>query len=373
MTDSRNTKNIFIIVTNRCNLHCVYCYETGKNTISADENTMKQILESEMGNEEFDSFDIIFHGGEPLIEWALVRNLSEWLWKNYSHRHLRLMATTNGTLLTEEMKQWLTENRDRFALILSLDGGRETHNRNRCDSFDKIDFDFFLRNWPLQRVKMTVNPNALPRMFDDIIEIRNLGFLVNPSLAMEVPWDLKVAVPQFETQLELLINYYLDNPDLYPCPLINLSPALLARPEHISHNKACGAGTNVSAYDMAGNHYPCHSFICNFSVPYNKKEIDCLFEDLHTKNGLELSPHCKGCFIYPHCEPCYGMNYSHRGNMGDFDPALCAFNKIRVKASALMYTKMILSNNKKYKLLQNMSDEQLNDIITGITKIQENL
>ena len=67
------------------------------------------------------------------------------------------------------------------------------------------------------------------------------------------------------------------------------------------------------------------------------------------------------------------MNYSHRGNMGDFDPALCEFNKIRVKASALMYTKMILSNNKKYKLLQNMSDEQLNDIITGITKIQENL
>ena len=271
MTDSRNTKNIFIIVTNRCNLHCVYCYETGKNTISADKNTMKRILESEMGNEEFDSFDIIFHGGEPLIEWALVRNLSEWLWKNYSHRHLRLMATTNGTLLTEEMKQWLTENRDRFALILSLDGGRETHNRNRCDSFDKIDFDFFLRNWPLQRVKMTVNPDALPRMFDDIMEIRNLGFLVNPSLAMEVPWDLKVAVPQFETQLELLINYYLDNPDLYPCPLINLSPALLARPEHISHNKACGAGTNVSAYDMTGNHYPCHSFICNFSVPYNKK------------------------------------------------------------------------------------------------------
>ncbi len=372
MKDSRNTKNIFIIITNRCNLRCVYCYERGKNTASADEVTMQNVLEREMKDTAFDSFDIIFHGGEPFMEWSLMRRLSEWLWENYSHRHLRLMATTNGTMLNDEMKQWLSYNRDRFALILSLDGGRDTHNKNRCDSFDCIDFDFFLKNWPLQRVKMTVNPDGLSHMFDDIMAIRDMGFRVNPSLAMEVDWDMKVAAPLFASQLKLLIDYYLAHPDIDPCALIDLSPALLAHPGSIPKNKACGAGTNISTYDMKGHPYPCHSFVNDFSIPYNKEEIDRLFDDLRNKNGLELSPKCTGCFIYPYCEPCYGMNYSHRGDMGLFDPSLCVFNKIRVKAAAAMYAQMILSD-KEYSLIKGLSHQQLNDIIIGIENIQVKL
>lgn len=372
MTDSRKTKNIFIIVTNRCNLRCVYCYEQGKYTASTNLATMKQVLEKEMQDMEFDSFDIVFHGGEPFLEWSLICELSEWLWKNYSHRHLRLMATTNGTLLNGEMKSWLTENRERFALILSLDGGRETHNRNRCNSFDRIDFDFFLRNWPRQRVKMTVNPDALPNMYNDILAIRDIGFLVNPSLAMEVPWNTEIAAPVFADQLELLIGYYLDHPDLEPCSMVDLSPALLVNTANIPRNRACGAGFNIVAYDMYGHRYPCHSFISDFSREYDKEKIEQLFCDLNCKNGLELSPGCKDCFIYPHCEPCYGMNFSHRGDMGRFDPAVCVFTKIRVKAAASMYTRMLVSD-KDYCLLRKLSDETKRNIILGIDNIQKHI
>jgi len=372
MTDSRNTKNIFIIVTNRCNLRCVYCYEQGKNTASANRETMRQVLEYELADEKFDSFDIVFHGGEPFMEWHLVRELSEWLWKYYSSRHIRLMATTNGTMLNDEMKTWLSENRERFALILSLDGGRETHNRNRCNSYDKIDFDFFLLNWPRQRVKMTVNPDALPNMYSDIMAIRDIGFRVNPSLAMEVPWDTALAAPILEEQLGMLVGYYLEHPELEPCSMVDLSPALLAYPERIPHNRACGAGVNVVTYDMYGNRYPCHSFISDFSRKYDKERIERLFDDLHCKNGLELSPGCKGCPIYPHCEPCYGMNYSHRGDMGVFDPVVCTFTKIRVKAAAAMYAQMLVSG-KDYELLRNMTPENKRDIIIGISQIQKNI
>lgn len=369
MTDSRNTKNIFIIVTNRCNLRCVYCYEQGKNTVSANKETMQHVLGHELADENFDSFDIVFHGGEPFMEWHMVRELSEWLWKYYSSRHIRLMATTNGTMLNEEIKSWLSENRERFALILSLDGGRETHNRNRCNSYDKIDFGFFLRNWPQQRVKMTVNPDALPKMYADVMAIRDIGFLVNPSLAMEVPWDTAWASPILEEQLGLLVGYYLDHPELDPCPLVDLSPALLAYPGHVPHNRACGAGVNIVAYDMNGNRYPCHSFITDFTKPYNAEEISSLFNELRTKNGLELSPRCAGCMVFRHCEPCYGMGYSRRGGMGNFDPAVCTFTKIRVKAAASMYARMLLSG-KDYCLLRDVSDETKRDIINGINNIQ---
>ncbi len=369
MRDSRKAKNIFVIVTNKCNLHCVYCYENGKNARTTNVNRTKELLAIEFADSRFDSFDVIFHGGEPFMEFDVVKEISEWIWANYEARDIHCIATTNGTLLNDDIESWLEAHNKQFTLILSLDGGRETHNRNRCNSFDKIDFDFFLRNWPNQRVKMTVNPDGLSRMFDDIMEIRDLGFRVNPSLAMEVEWDIGLASETFADELEKLIEYYLDNPDLYPCPMLDLSPALLAYPEKMPRNKACGAGTQVSAYDVYGNKYPCHSFIADLSRPYNANTVKHLFNDLETKDGLELSPKCSGCFIFPHCEPCYGMNYSHRGEMGSFDPALCIFNRIRVKASASMYGRMLLSE-KQYALLKGKEPEEIDKIILGIQNIQ---
>lgn len=37
------------------------------------------------------------------------------------------------------------ENKERFIVGLSLDGTREMHNRNRSNSYDKIDIPFLLR------------------------------------------------------------------------------------------------------------------------------------------------------------------------------------------------------------------------------------
>lgn len=372
MKDSRNARNIFLIVTNKCNLRCVYCYEQGKGTVSADIPTMKRLLEAELANKEYSSFDVIFHGGEPFAEFGIVKEISEWIWQTYSNVDIRCLTTTNGTLLDDEIKQWLSDNAHRFVPILSLDGGRETHNRNRCNSFDRIDFDFFKKNWPRQRVKMTVNPDGLPKMFDDMMEIRKIGFRVNPSLAMEVKWDMTTAPDILAGELEKLVQYYIDNPQLDPCPIIDLSPALLANPENTPHNKACGAGTNIVAYDMYGHRYPCHSFITDFTKPYDAEVIDGLFKDLQRKDGIELSPRCAGCMVFRHCEPCYGMGFSRRGGMENFDPAVCVFTKIRVKASASMYAQMLISD-KDYCLLRNLTSETINDIIIGINNIQNKL
>lgn len=372
MRDSRKTKNIFVIITNKCNLRCVYCYEAGRNLLSAGVVTMEQALKAEFENQNFDSYDVIFHGGEPFVEYGKVKEISEWIWREYPCLDIHCMATTNGTLLTNEMKEWLSVNSKRFTLILSLDGGRETHNRNRCNSFDRIDFKFFLQNWPQQRVKMTVSPDGLNSMFDDILEIRSMGFGVNPSLAIEVDWDMKTAPDIFARELEKLIGFYIEHSEVYPCPMLDLSPALLANPEMVPRNKACGAGTNISAYDVHGNRYPCHSFVTDFSKTYHVEEINGLFRDLQTKSGVELSPQCSGCVIFPYCEPCYGMNYSRRGDMGNIAKEMCTFNKIKVLAAASMYGRMIMSG-KKYALLEGKDSAEISKIITGIQNIQKML
>lgn len=369
MRDSQKAKTIFVIITTKCNLRCTYCYERGKAKATASVATMKERLAAELADANFDGFDVVFHGGEPFSAFEVMKELSEWVWKEYPNRDIRCLITTNGTLLTDESRRWLEENHNKLLVTLSLDGGRETHNKNRCNSFDLIDFAFFRRHWPESRVKMTIGPESLGKMFDDIQEIMALGFRVNPTLAMEVDWNMEEAPDVFARELEKLVQYYIDHPEMEPCPMLSLTPALLAYPERIPHNKACGAGTNVVAYDVAGNKHPCHSFISDFAIPYNAQEEERLFCRLHSEDGLSLSPKCKDCLIFPHCEPCYGMNQSRRGDMGSFDPAVCVFNKIKVKAAASMYGRMLL-DGRDYYPLRNLDEQQKHDVIQGIMNVQ---
>lgn len=369
MRDNRNAKNIFFLLTHKCNLRCVYCYEADKNAAIIDINTIKTTLIREFSDTSFCAFDVIFHGGEPFLCFDMMKEVCEWIWNNYADLDVRCLVTTNGTLLNDKNKEWLKQNKDRFILILSLDGGRKTHNANRSNSFDKIDFAFIRDNWPEQRVKMTIGPGSLDTMFDDMMEIRKLGFYVNPSLAQEVDWNMDVALPTLERELLKLIEFYLSHPEVNPCPLMAVSPKHFAYITEKVEQKACGAGTHNVAYDTDGHRYPCHAFITNFGKSYNEEIIEGLFTDLCSKRGWQLAPKCIGCPINNWCEPCYGLNYGNRNDMGDFNPNLCAFNKLIVKANVYFYSRMMMDKD-KYPTLQIKTKEELQLIAQGILNIQ---
>jgi len=74
------------------------------------------------------------------------------------------------------MKEWFQNNIDKIILCLSLDGAKETQDHNRPNSFDKIDFDFFVRNYSKQGVKMTLSDCSLPRLSENVFFIHSLGF-----------------------------------------------------------------------------------------------------------------------------------------------------------------------------------------------------
>ncbi len=72
-----------------------------------------------------------FFGGEPLLAWDLVREATE-LARARADRlgtRVRFSITTNGTLLDEERARFLAEHG--FSLIVSLDGPKELHDRER--------------------------------------------------------------------------------------------------------------------------------------------------------------------------------------------------------------------------------------------------
>ncbi len=128
-----HTLTAWLHVTSRCNLRCAYCYvprsdatmslETGRAAVDA-------VFRSALAH-GFRAVKLKYAGGEPALNWPLVRTL---------HRHaveqaaqsgleLREVVLSNGTLLTGEMVDWLRGEDVR--LMISLDGIGAAHDAQR--------------------------------------------------------------------------------------------------------------------------------------------------------------------------------------------------------------------------------------------------
>ncbi len=120
-------------MTRRCNLKCVHCYakalaEDGTDEISTEQG--KAIID-DLG--AYGSPVILFSGGEPLVR----RDLPE-LASYATEKGMRAVISTNGTLITKEKARELKQVGLSYVGI-SLDGGREVHDRFRGvpGSFDR--------------------------------------------------------------------------------------------------------------------------------------------------------------------------------------------------------------------------------------------
>lgn len=71
---------LMLIVTDKCNLHCTYCYEYKKNVNVMKIEKAKKIIETYLNSLYYDTVDILFFGGEPLLEFGLIVDICEWIW-----------------------------------------------------------------------------------------------------------------------------------------------------------------------------------------------------------------------------------------------------------------------------------------------------
>ncbi len=60
--------------------------------------------------------EIGFIGGEPLMEFELLKQIFSYTCSNYSNTEHIFYATTNGTLLNDEIKEWFSEHKSCFVL-----------------------------------------------------------------------------------------------------------------------------------------------------------------------------------------------------------------------------------------------------------------
>lgn len=340
-------KTIMLLVTYKCNLHCSYCYEPKVLNFRMNATKAKQIIQDQMSllGDDYDSVEIQFMGGEPLLEYPLIKEVSEWLWTLSMDKKLMvLFAPTNGTLLNEEMKSWFYANRDRIHLGLSFDGDQSMQDANRSMSYESVDLNYFVKTWPDQSVKMTISPDTVKSLSQGVIFLHNKGFkYISADLAMgpDLIWS-PTALNDYHTELGKLCNFYIDNPMFIPFSMLRVNIASICSGKG-KEVKTCGCGEDMVCVDWTGKRYACHLF-SPVAIPYDKAERSNRVYDF-SNHSIFNSDDCLRCILNNVCNHCYGMNYLCTNDVAKPSPFHCSAFKIMFAANCRFRLRQAELNN----------------------------
>lgn len=330
-------RSITLTLTNRCNLNCSYCYESEKNDKSMTFQVAKKIIDSEISKQENRMIIFELFGGEPFLEFNLITEIYSYIESKKINRWI-MFATTNGTLVHDNIQTWLITHKEHFICGLSLDGTPKMHNLNRSNSFDKIDLNFFLNQYPKQHIKMTISPETLPNLYDGVVFMHKKGFRVSCNLAFGIDWSNSNNAKLLERELSKLIDFYLQNPAIEPCSILGINFDQLGYQRDKTIRKWCGTGTHMHTYDTDGKCYPCQFFMPISAGTERAREIGSIsFDEIIPVQKLDKK--CQECTIANVCPTCYGSNYVSNGSIYSKDDNYCFLTKITLRARSYFRAK----------------------------------
>ena len=189
-----NRKQLILNVTENCNFRCSYCtfsseYGTWRNhskrnmtwevaKAAIDDFLVCDKESSEIKKTEKEPKVLSFYGGEPLLNFPLIKKSVEYTQKKAKSENFLFVITTNGYLLKGEIADFLISKK--FLITVSLDGPPEIHNRNRVTINGSGTWEIVVNNlkniiqkYPLHNKECPIQINAVLTPSADAFEIEN--------------------------------------------------------------------------------------------------------------------------------------------------------------------------------------------------------
>lgn len=342
------TRVCTLMITHSCNLNCIYCFEKFKSNQKMSFDVAIGILEREFAlfENEKGRLAIEFFGGEPLTNISLIKQIYDWVKKKKPTIDYVFQITTNGTLLTDDIKEWLIERKNDFRIVMSVDGTEAMQMGNRGCKLSDLPIDYVRNVWPNSYFKMTLSSDTLCEYAKGLISLYEKGFNIASSLAEGQTWkngDAEI----YRTQLNQIGDYFLSHPDkIVQHPFNFLFKMYLDQSVNKLPWKNCGVGTTIKMYDIDGKLYPCHLFLP--MVHGNKHVLNEIANINFTNHELIIDEDCKCCPALKICKTCYGYNFIQRNNVIKRDKSMCSLRLVEAQEVSAFEVKYLM--NKKEKL-----------------------
>lgn len=126
--------SLCLYMAHDCNLFCTYCYNDGGRSVNPEMIMTPEIVEAAFRRfftKPEKTYAVGFYGGEPLLNFRTIKKAVE-IGDALEHERgikIRYSMTTNGTILTDEMKDFIKERIS--DLCISIDGKRHIHDLHR--------------------------------------------------------------------------------------------------------------------------------------------------------------------------------------------------------------------------------------------------
>lgn len=186
-----------LILTSRCNLACAYCYQNARRPACLDWGALKAGLDFLL-SEKASTADVVFTGGEPLLEFDLLRRAVEYV-ESMSPRPegLRYWLNTNGLLLSDPIADFLQDHS--FKVQLSFDGPEPAQNQRGANTFEilhRLLESMRSRHSELfrhgLRISMLLTPATVPCLVDSVEYFLREGvreIVIAPTLTADPEWS----------------------------------------------------------------------------------------------------------------------------------------------------------------------------------------
>lgn len=329
-------------VTTDCNMECKYCYEGSKKdkqkmsleTIEAAINyTINHF--NELNNDN--TLVVVMHGGEPLLEFEKIKSIISGFRDRLDTSVLKFAITTNGTLISDEIKRYLCK--EFYSISLSIDGNKTSHDANRIfkngsGTYDSIfnSFCSILEKRPDTRARMTVNTDTVLNLYENVKHLVDLGFktVIPVPDTFDNRWNVELMDALYK-QLEKVSVLLKERKKTEEDILIGLVDEIT----HKRENSICNGGVSSINIDPKGNIYPCTYTVGNESFIIGHVSNGILKEKLDEiiKLGEVANKDCEGCTRYNYCvgTRCKLINKLCTDNYHTPSPVLCSLENIKVR------------------------------------------
>lgn len=352
-------KALCLNVAHDCNLRCKYCF--------ADEGEYhgrRALMSEEVGKAALDflvknsggrkNLEVDFFGGEPLMNWEVVKKLVEYgrsIEKEYD-KNFRFTITTNGTLLNDEILKFV--NKEMGNIVLSIDGRKEVNDAMRPRAGGQGCYDDIVPKYQkvaesrhqLRYFVRGTFTHANLDFSEDVKHLAELGFKqisVEPVVASPEDWyafkdeDIPIICEEYDKLAKYYIEKYKEGKGFN---FFHFNIDLEGGPCVAKRLSGCGSGCEYLGVTPWGDLYPCHQFVGNEDFIMGNVFDGITRPDIRDKfkkSNVYSRPECQKCFARYYCSGgCAANAYNFNGDINATYKHGCELQRKRIECAIMI-------------------------------------
>ncbi len=337
---------MYILPTDKCNYQCKYCFienSVGSNYKFSKMN--KRIIRKGVDffaqnapkNKSL-SQEIIFYGGEPLMNPEIVLEGIKFTRENYPE--IKINMITNGSLMTPKIASFIAKNN--VGASISLDGPEEINNKLRVFTNGSGSYNEAVRGYNMLKnaecnevgISFTLANHNVPNLKQNIEKICEdleptgfgFNFLIDPlnnknHFSLPMKYVTEQAIEAFK---------FLREKGIYEDRMMRKIKPFIKGALHL---KDCGAPGNQIVLAPNGDIGPCQGFLTSrkyYTMNIDKfpdLQKDSSFKEWKDRYAVNMDE-CLDCEALGICGGgCPYSSYVNKGSIWEVDERICDHNK----------------------------------------------